>query len=159
VKDWRVYASFVAGAAFAWSAGLAYVPMLLVGVAAVAAFLVLTRFESRPDPGFDRSRNDRRHGARSEVQELAWAMVARDGRVSERVLRRVREVGAGRLAAHGLDLGDPADAEAIAALVGPKVLRTLTRTSSPHPKMAEIKHAITMLDRIGPNNSPGSTLT
>ena len=154
MRDWRVYVVFAVAAAGAWAAGLTYVTIALIGVAGVAGLLVLTRLESRPDPGFDRARYDRRHGARGEVQELAWAMVARDGRVSERVLRRVREVGAGRLALHGLDLGDPADAGAIAALVGPKALRTLTRTSSPHPTMAEVKRAIDALDRIGTTTSP-----
>ena len=40
VTDWRVYAAFAAAAALAWASGLAYVPMLLFGVAAVAAYLV-----------------------------------------------------------------------------------------------------------------------
>ncbi len=157
MRDWRLYVAFVVAAVGAWTAGLSYVTVALVGVAAVAAVLVLTRLEPAPDPGFDRQRHDRRHGARGEVQELAWAMVARDGRVSDRVLRRVREVGSGRLARHGLDLSDPADADAIAALVGKNVLRTLTRTSSPHPKMAEIKQAIDTLDTIGTTRKSGDT--
>jgi hypothetical protein len=157
VKDWRIYVAFVVGVGFALAAGLAYVTVALVGAGAVAGLLVLTRFEPRPDPSFDRPRFDRRHGARGEVQELAWAMVARDGRVSERVLRRVREVATTRLARHGLDLADPADERAVQELVGSKAFRTLTRTGSPHPKMSEVRQAVVALERIGTTRKSGDT--
>ena len=157
MRDWRVYVAFVSAVATALIAGLSYVSVALVGVAAVAAVLVLTRLEPRPDPGFERPRFDRRHGARSDVQELAWAMVGRDGRVSERMLRRVREVARTRFARHGLDLDDPADARAIADLVGDRAFRTLSSTRSPHPKMSEVRQAIGALERIGTTRKSGDT--
>ncbi|WP_028045667.1 hypothetical protein [Cellulomonas sp. URHE0023] len=157
MRDWRVYVVFVAAVGFALVAGLAYVTVALVGGAAVAGLLVLTRLDPRPDPGFDRPTFDRRHGARGEVQELAWAMVARDGRVSERMLRRVREVATARLARHGLDLADPADESAIQELVGSKAFRTLTRTRSPRPKMSEVRQAVDALERIGTTRKSGDT--
>jgi hypothetical protein len=123
----------------------------------VAGWLVLTRLEPLPDPGFDRPQFDRRHGARGEVQDLAWAMVGRDGRVSERSLRRVHEVASVRLARHGLDLADPADEQDIQGLVGSGAFRTLTRTGSPRPKMSEVRHAVDALERIGTTRKSGDT--
>lgn len=157
MKDWRPWVAGVLAAALGWMAGLAAVTSAFVGVAAVAGVLVLTRFDVRPDPGFDRKRHDRRHGARGEVQELAWAMVARDGRASERMLRRVRELSRSRLARHGLDIDEPADAPAIEELVGTRAFRTLTRSGSPHPKMSEITQAVDALDRIGTTRKSGDT--
>jgi hypothetical protein len=157
MRDWRTYVLFVAAVGFAMVAGFAYVTVALVGVAAVAGLLVVTRLEPRPDPGFDRPRFDRRHGARGEVQELAWAMVARDGRVSDRFHRRVRQVATTRLARHGLDLADPADGRAVQELVGAKAFRTLTRTGSPRPKMSEVRQAVDALDRIGTTRKTGDT--
>ena len=149
MRDWRLWVAFGAAAGLSWLAGLAFVTLALVGLAAVAGVLVLTGLDVRPDPGFERARHDRRHGARGELQDFAWAMVARDGRVSERMMRRVREIASARLARHGLDLSDPADERAIEELVGSHVFRTLTRTGSPRPKMSEIRHAVDALDRIG----------
>ncbi|WP_028049490.1 hypothetical protein [Cellulomonas sp. URHD0024] len=149
MRDWRPWVAFAVAAGLALLTGLSYVTLALVGAAAFAGVLVLTRFDVRPDPPSTQARHDRRHGARGELQELAWGMVARDGRVSERMMRRIRVIGAGRLARHGLDLSDPADGRAIEELVGSQVFRTLTRTTSPHPKMADIKRAVDALDRIG----------
>ena len=157
MKDWRLYVGFVAAVGLALLAGFAYVTVALVGAAAVAGLLVLTRLEPRPDPEFDRPQFDRRHGARGEVQELAWAMVGRDGRVSDRILRRVREVATTRLARHGLDLADPVDERAIQELLGSKAFRTLTRTRSPHPTMSEVRQAVDALDRIGTTRKSGDT--
>ncbi|WP_426593631.1 hypothetical protein ACPPVS_18105 [Cellulomonas sp. McL0617] len=157
MRDWRPYVAFAAAVVVALLAGFSYVTVALVGVAAVAGVLVLTRLEPRADPEFDRPRFDRRHGARGEVQELAWAMVGRDGRVGERALRRVREVARSRLARHGLVLGEDADARAIRDLVGDRAFRTLTRTGSPHPKMSEVRQAIDALERIGTTRKSGDT--
>ena len=157
MKDWRLYVAFVAAVGFALVAGLTYVTVALVGAAAVAGLLVLTRLEPRPDPEFDRPQFDRRHGARGELQELAWAMVGRDGRASDRMLRRVREVASTRLERHGLDLTDPADEASIQELVGSKVFRTLTRTRSPRPKMSEVRQAVDALERIGTTRKSGDT--
>ena len=90
--------------------GLTAVSSGLVGLLVAAAVLLVTRVDIAPDPGWDRRHHDRRHGARGDVQDLAWAMVARDGRVGERVLRQLRDVARSRLARHGRTLDD-ADVE------------------------------------------------
>lgn len=149
MRDWRTYVAAVAAAGLAWLAGLEVVAAVLVGVAAAAATLVLTGIDPMPDPRFSRSKFDRRHGARGEVQDLAWSMVARDGRVTLRLQREVRTVAHTRLARHGLRLGDPADEAAIRALVGAPAFRTLTSTGSPHPRLSEIRHAVEVLDGLG----------
>ena len=59
----------------AWRAGSPWCRPALVGLLVAAAVLLLTRLDGAPDPGWDRRHYDRRHGARGEVQDLAWAMV------------------------------------------------------------------------------------
>ena len=129
----------------------------VVGLVVAAVVLLLTRLDVAPDPGWDRRHYDRRHGARGDVQELAWAMVGRDGRIGERVLRQLRDVARSRLARHGLTLDD-ADIEQV---LGVRAHRTLTRTRSPLPSVADVRHTLDVLDRLGPRrdtptDDPGS---
>jgi hypothetical protein len=112
--------------------------------------LLVTRLDAEPDPGWDRRLYDRRHGARGDVQDLAWAMVGRDGRIGERVLRQLREVAGSRLARHGRSLDD-ADIEEV---LGARALRTLTRTRSPLPSVADVRHTLDVLDRLGATRDP-----
>ena len=147
--DWRPAAAFAGGFVVAWAVGFTTVTSALLGLLVAAAALLLTRLDGTPDPGWDRERMDRRHGARGEVQELAWAMVGRDGRIGERVLRRVRDVARGRLARHGRSIDDP-DIEQV---LGTRALRTLTRTTSPLPSVADVKHTLDVLDRLGPRRA------
>ena len=76
-------------------------------------------------------------------------MVGRDGRIGERVLRRLRDVGRRRLARHGLTLDDPETAR----LLGTRAVRTLTRTQSPLPSVADVKYTLDVLDRLGPRRT------
>ncbi|WP_456826891.1 hypothetical protein [Cellulomonas sp. P5_E12] len=145
-REWRPVVGFLVGAAAAWAAGLSVRTSVLLGLVVAAGVLLFTRLDGTPDPGWDRERSARRHGARGEVQDLAWAMVGRDGRIGERVLRRLREVAGRRLARHGLALGDPGAEQ----LLGTRALRTLTRTTSPLPTVADVRHTLDVLDRLGP---------
>ncbi len=147
--DWRPVAGFVVGAVGSWAAGLTVATSALIGLLVAAGALLLTRLDGTPDPGWDRERLDRRHGARGEVQELAWAMVGRDGRIGERVLRRLRDVAGRRLARYGLTLDDPETA----SLLGTRAVRTLTRTQSPLPSVADVKYTLDVLDRLGPRRT------
>jgi hypothetical protein len=135
--------------------GVAFGSALLIGAVAAGVVLLLQRLDQPEDPDFEHLRADRRDGARGDLQELTWAMVARDGRVGERVLRRIKVVAASRLARHGLDLTDPRDEAEIRALLDDRAWRTLTRTKSPLPSIADVRHAIDLLDRLGAN--PGRT--
>ncbi|MFE5309108.1 hypothetical protein [Isoptericola sp. NPDC056605] len=66
--------------------------------------------------------HDRREGARNDVSELGWATFTRSGAVGDRVLRRVRDLAAARLAERGVDLAAPGGPEAAAHLLGTDVV-------------------------------------
>ena len=148
--DWRPPLAFLIGAVACLAGGLTVVSSGLVGLLLAAAVLVLTRLDGAPDPGWERRHYDRRHGARGEVQDLAWAMVGRDGRVGERALRQLRDVARSRLARHGRSIDD-ADIEQV---LGARAHSTLTRTRSPLPSVADLRHTLDVLDRLGPRRTP-----
>ena len=148
--DWRPPLAFVIGAVVGLSGGLTVASSALVGLLVAAVVLLVTRLDSAPDPAWERRHYDRRHGARGEVQELAWAMVARDGRIGERVLRQLRDVARSRLARHGRSLDDTD----IEPFLGSRAYRTLTRTRSPLPSVADVRHTLDVLDRLGPRRDP-----
>ena len=155
--DWRPPAGFVAAFVACLAGGLTVVSAGLVGLLVAVAVLLLTRLDGAPDPGWDRRHYDHRHGARGEVQDLAWGMVGRDGRIGERVLRQLRDVARSRLARHGRTMDDT-DIEQV---LGSRALRTLTRTRSPLPSVADVRHTLDVLDRLGPEretptHDPGS---
>ena len=148
--DWRPPVAFLVGLVAAAAGGLTVASAAFVGLLLAAVVLLLTRLDVVPDPGWDRRHYDRRHGARGEVQDLAWAMVARDGRIGERVLRQLRDVARSRLARHGRSLDD-ADIEQV---LGTRAHRTLTRTRTPLPSVADLRHTLDVLDRLGPRRHP-----
>ncbi|GEL98532.1 hypothetical protein [Cellulomonas terrae] len=148
--DWRPPLGFVIGAVTCLAGGLTAASSGLVGLLVAAVVLLLTRLDGAPDPGWERRHYDRRHGARGEVQDLAWAMVGRDGRVGERALRQLRDVARSRLARHGRAIDD-ADIEQV---LGARAHRTLTRTRSPLPSVADLRHTLDVLDRLGPRRTP-----
>jgi len=148
--DWRPAAAFLVTFVGAIAGGLTVASAAFVGLLLAAGILLLTRLDSAPDPGWDRRLYDHRHGARGDVQDLTWAMVGRDGRIGERVLRRVRDVARSRLARHGRSLDD-ADIEQV---LGARAHRTLTSTRSPLPSVADVRHTLDVLDRLGPRRTP-----
>ena len=137
VKDWRAATSAFArrGHLRAGTAGFVVRhAWRSSGSPRCAAVLVADADRARgPTPGFDRA-VDRRHGARSEVQDLTWSMVGRDGHVSERVVRRLREVAGRGWRGTGSTWPTRRDARAIAARRRRAAFRTLTRTRSPRPR-------------------------
>jgi hypothetical protein len=122
---------------------------LLVGLAA-AAIAVLgprTAVPNEPDlPGTMRASRD---GARGEVQDLAWALVGRDGHAGERAVRRLQAMGAVRLARHGVDLADPHDEERAIALVGRRAYVALAAPTGRSRSIADLRHTITALENLG----------
>ena len=157
--DWRPPAGFLAAAVACLAGGLTVVSSALVGLLVAAAVLLLTRLDGAPDPGWDRRHYDRRHGARGEVQDLAWAMVGRDGRIGERVLRQLRDVARSRLARHGRSMDD-ADIEQV---LGARAHRTADphplapaerRRRAAHPGRARPPRT----ERATPTDDPGSPL-
>lgn len=136
----------------AWLFALDPASAAAVGLAVAGVGLALQRVDTAGEPWRWLLPRATRRGARRDAQELAWALAGRDGRVSRRALRRVREVAAHRLARHGLDLDSPDDDAALRDLVGPRVLATLRRDTEPYPRFTEVERAIAVLDRLGPGH-------
>lgn len=137
------------GALIIWAVGLTLTSALLVGLALAVAVVLLERVEPDADAWRVHEHEPRRHGARGEVQDLAWAMVARDGRVGERAHRVLRATAAVRLARHGVRLDEPDDDAALRELVGGRAHRTLTTTGLPLPRLADVRHAVGVLEGLG----------
>ncbi|MFD6134778.1 hypothetical protein [Isoptericola sp. NPDC060257] len=94
---------------------------LLVVVAATAVAL-WRRLDDGDEAPWPDVLQDRREGARNDVSELGWATFTRSGAVGDRVLRRVRDLAAARLAERGVDLAAPGGPEAAARLLGTDVV-------------------------------------
>ncbi|NNU26271.1 hypothetical protein [Isoptericola sediminis] len=100
---------------------------------------------------------EERHGARRDVSDLAWAAFTRNGRVSPRVTRRVRELAAHRLRARGIDPHDPDRYDDAAALLGADTLAGLL---SPEPPTARTLHRwLDDLDRLTTDAPPSGRPT
>lgn len=138
-----------AAALILWAVGLTAASALLIGLALAVGVLVLERVEPDADAWRVHEHEPRRHGSRGEVQDLAWAMVARDGRVGERAHRVLRATAAVRLARHGIRLDEPADDTALRGLLGDRAHRTLTTTSLPLPRLADVRHTVGVLEGLG----------
>ncbi|WP_369372784.1 hypothetical protein AB1046_04565 [Promicromonospora sp. Populi] len=84
-----------------------------------------------------------RAGGRHDVSDLGWSVFGRDGRVTDRVVLRIRALAATRLRAHGVDPADPAARPEIERLLGVRVLRQLSSTLPPTARTVQ-----TWLDAI-----------
>jgi len=122
---------------------------LLVGVAAAAIAVLAPRLGVADEPELPGAARASRDGVRSEVQDLTWALVGRDGRAGDRAVRRLHAVGAVRLARHGVDVDDPRDADRAVALVGRRAYSTLSEPASHSRSIADIRHTITALENLG----------
>lgn len=96
--------------------------LVVVVTTAVALWRRLDDGEEAPWPDVV---HDRREGARNDVSELGWATFTRSGAVGDRVLRRVRDLAAARLAERGVELAAPDGPEAAARLLGADVVEGL----------------------------------
>jgi len=91
-------------------------------------------------------------GARRELSETAWALRSRGG-VPERALGRARAVARHRLrTVHRLDLDDPADRTAIAALLPPGVVAVLLRERRPGIDLAAFTEVLTAVESLAPTD-------
>ncbi|MEN0128265.1 MAG: hypothetical protein AAGC49_02405 [Brevundimonas sp.] len=142
--------------AFVVGAGAAAVPLrigsaLLVGLAIAALVTLVRRLDAEQDPELPGTVRRARDGQRGEVQDLAWSLAGPDGRTGERASRRVRAVGAARLARHGIDLTDPRDTHRAVALVGNRAYAALTSPYSSTLTSSDARHVIDVLERLGSN--------
>ncbi|MFI2753836.1 hypothetical protein ACGIF2_10415 [Cellulomonas sp. P22] len=153
---WRPLVGLLVALVLAWAAGLATPSALLLGVAVALGVSLVERLELDPDVRWVREHGPRRSGARGEVQDLAWAMTGRDGRVGERALRALRTIAAGRVARNGVSLTDPEHDGALRDLVGARAHRTLTTTTSPLPSLRDVRHTVDVLERLGTTRPPAT---
>lgn len=147
-RSWRVPVAATVVAAGAWLLGVDVVHALVIGLCVAVVVIVAQTVETAPDPGWEPEPPPARHGSRSELMALSWTMVGRDGRAGERLLRRVRSVGAGRLARLGLDVREPADDATIRELLGARAWGVLTGEGHRTPSLADVEHAVTRLERL-----------
>jgi hypothetical protein len=122
---------------------------LLVGLTAAAIAVLGSRVGVPAEPDLPGAVRASRDGARGEVQDLAWALVGRDGRAGERAVRRLQAAGAVRLARHGVDLADPHDADRAVALVGRRAYLALAGPAGRSRSIADLRHTITALENLG----------
>jgi len=122
---------------------------ILVGLA-VAAFAVLVpRLGAVREPELRGVERVSRDGVRSDVQDLTWSLVGRDGHAGERAVRRLQQTGAVRLARHGIDLADARDADRAVALVGRRAYVALTGPTSRSLSIPDVRHTIQALEHLG----------
>lgn len=100
------------------------------------------------DPGWPRVPTTARAGGRHDVSDLSWSTFGRDGRVTDRVVRRVRALAADRLRAHGVDPSDPTAKAEIERLLGARVVAQLASRQSPTART--LQTWLDAVERLGP---------
>ncbi len=138
---------------------LDWIGAVTIGLGVAVLGLVVQRLDPAGEPWRWLPERPPRAGERREALLLTWALAGRDGRVGPRALQRVQQVGAHRLARHGLDLASPADTAALRALIGPRALATLRCAREPWPRLGDIDRTVAALDRIGPGPPARTTIS
>lgn len=100
------------------------------------------------DPEWPHRTHAARAGGRHDVSDLGWSVFSRDGRVTDRVVRRIRALAAERLRAHGVDPADPAARPDAERLLGARVLRQLLSYEPPTARTVQLW--LDAIERLGP---------
>jgi hypothetical protein len=131
-----------------WFFGLPLLPSIVVGLVIAAAGVVLRTIvlptDNREWPPTPPEPND---GTRHEVPELAWALRAPGGFVDDRIVERVRSLGARVLARRHLDVDDPAHRSRIEGLVG-QPLYTVLASRSTQLSLPALMSALESLEKL-----------
>lgn len=93
-----------------------------------------------------------RGGARRGVSDLASQVFDTDGQVRGRVVDRVREIAAARLAALGVDAEDPAQRGEVERLLGARVSDGLTSGQRPTPRT--LQTWLDAIEQLDERNTP-----
>jgi hypothetical protein len=160
-------AAIIGAALLAGFGILDVVHAIILAACAMTVFLVSATVPGE-DPSWPAAPVLPHAGARTDLSDLAWAAVTRDGMVTDRVLRRARAIAARRLLVHGVrwdgsvsgddpDLGWGNDSDAGAhraragELLGPGVVQALTTARSVSPRILETWFVA--LDRLAGTSS------
>jgi hypothetical protein len=147
--------------------GLNWLDGVLVGlgalVLAVVAGTVATRTTAHPWPPADPADTA---GARRELAALTWTFTGVRGQISESAIRRLRADATRRLARAGVVVPGgvgPAAARAPSgaahearALLGDRVWTMLTSPGGRMASLADLAHAVDVLERLVPEPTEGS---
>jgi hypothetical protein len=151
--NWRRITTVTVVAGLA-AAGLVYWnvvdPWHAIAAAAVAVAISIlwsATDATTPDPEWPDLPIEARAGGRHDVSDLGWSVFGRDGRVTDRVVRRIRALAADRLRAHGVDPSDPAAEPDAERLLGARVLHQLK--SRQPPTARTVQTWLDAIDRLG----------
>ncbi len=157
-RAWRIAALALVVGGLARVLLLDWAGAIAVALVVVAVVLAVQRTDPAGEPWRWLPERAVRAGQRREAQLLTWALAGQDGRVSRRALQQLQDVGAHRLARHGLDLASSDDDTSLAALVGARALATLRCERDPWPRLSDVVHTIAVLDRLGPGHPARATI-
>lgn len=152
VALWLLLAT--AAGLLAWDLGLDAGHALLLGAVVLGAGILQLALPDLQTPELPEPPSRVADGVRQDVASLAFAMRGEKGMVREPVVLRLRELAARRLAAHGLDLADPADADRVAGLLGPAA-RALTALA-PRLSRRDVAACLDTLDALARRAAPGT---
>ena len=132
-----------------WFFGVGVLPAIVIALAVASVGIVLrlaniggSAREWPPPPPLVTD------GARRESSDLSWAIRSRGAGVDDRIVLRIRRIAADRLAAHQLDLENPAHRAAIQRLLGKPTTETLLNPRAHTVRIADVIGMLDILDRL-----------
>lgn len=132
-----------AATALAWTGIVDPVHAYAAAALATTTALLWTTSTTTDDPAWPRRAEEVRPGGRHDVSDLGWSTFGRDGRVTDRVVQRIRRLADARLRAHGVDVRDPAQRPDAERLLGARVVDQLWSATPPTARTVQ-----TWLDAI-----------